>query len=435
MFRMSLSAWFVNRFGRSRRLVRNRPSLGRLRLEALETRCLPSVTVNSTLDLHALNPATGPAANVGGDITLRSAIEYADMQGGNQTILFNASVSGQTITLNSSYGLLYLGDNTGTLNIQNSGAPVVISGNYATEVFYGGPNATSVLTDLTIENGRSTLGGGIDNRGTLTLNNCTLSGNSGFTGGAIFSQTSLTLNNCTLSGNVAGENGGAFYLSAGHAVSALNNCTITGNSAYISGGAIYDDQANLTLTGCTLSGNTAQHGQGGAISAFYFATGSVLTLTNCNLGNNMAGTSGGALATNFDSATLTNCSAIGNSAGGSGGAIANGDTLIVNNCTIANNTAANGGGIFSSASLLITDSTISGNTAISGGLGGGIANGRYMAIVDGTISGNVAGKGGGIYQGAGPPYPPSSTQSSPEIRARRQAPMSWVPSPRRAPTT
>ena len=74
---------------------------------------------------------------------------------------------------------------------------------------------TANISGVTIRNGGKTdgflNGGGIVNRGTLTLTNSTVSGNSAGSlgsGGGIFSFGTLTLTNSTVSGNSAGIHGG-----------------------------------------------------------------------------------------------------------------------------------------------------------------------------------------------------------------------------------
>jgi hypothetical protein len=81
-------------------------------------------------------------------------------------------------------------------------------------------------------------GGGIYNRGRLTVISSTLSHNEGNSdGGGIYSQTTFTVTNSTLSGNnvVAGERGGGI---GGWGKWTIINSTISGNTAQYGGGIL-----------------------------------------------------------------------------------------------------------------------------------------------------------------------------------------------------
>src|SRR5260370_5722643 len=146
--------------------VAPRPLRYRPRIEALETRCLPS-TVTNLLD-------AGPGS-------LRQAI--LDTPAGG-TVDFQADLTG-TITLTS--GELTINR---SLTIDGPGAAVItVSGNHASRVFTIG-GSTVYISGLTVADGTVTngSGGGILNAGTLTLTDSILSGNSG---GGIFNQVRL----------------------------------------------------------------------------------------------------------------------------------------------------------------------------------------------------------------------------------------------------
>ncbi|WPD24186.1 MAG: choice-of-anchor Q domain-containing protein [Candidatus Electrothrix scaldis] len=118
------------------------------------------------------------------------------------------------------------------------------------------------LNEVTITGADSTLfGGGIDNNGTLAVNNSTLSGNRGYYGGGLsnYCDGVVTLSNTTISGNTA-EYGGGVLNYCGSLT--MSHCTVSMNSATW-GGGIYSDGA-LTLTSLIISGNTADS-QGGEV--------------------------------------------------------------------------------------------------------------------------------------------------------------------------
>jgi len=174
-----------------------------------------SFVVNSTND-----PGTGSTQTYVGilgacdatECTLREAIAAANADGGVETITFDIPGAGpHTIQLGS-----VLPDVSESVNILNtSGENIAVRGEGfadAYRIFWIHPAAVVTISGLTITNGAAirvgeSLGGGIYNRGTLTLINSTVSGNfSGFVGGGIYNSGSLTLINSTVSGNTASAN-------------------------------------------------------------------------------------------------------------------------------------------------------------------------------------------------------------------------------------
>jgi uncharacterized repeat protein (TIGR01451 family) len=160
-------------------------------------------------------------------------------------------------------------------------------------------SGTVNIDGLTIANGNvGGGGGGIMNRGILTLNATAVSGNtSSNSGGGIQNDggnasASLTLINSTVSGNTT-SSFGAGILSTGYQGSAtLNiiNSTISGNTGPSFGGGVYNDgnsgTATLTSTNSTISGNAGSTGGG----IFNFGNGGTATLTlrNTILSDNQA---------------------------------------------------------------------------------------------------------------------------------------------------
>jgi hypothetical protein len=111
--------------------------------------------------------------NDGGAGSLRAAIATARS---GDTIVFDSSLNGQTITLAS--GELAVNK---SLDIEGPGAgQLAISGNGASRVFdVTSQSGTVTIAGLTIENGSTTGdGGGIENRGNLAVVNSTVIGNS-----------------------------------------------------------------------------------------------------------------------------------------------------------------------------------------------------------------------------------------------------------------
>jgi hypothetical protein len=156
-----------------------------------------------------------------------------------------------------------------SLTIDGTGHAVQISGSGCRAFRVDGGSVT--LRALTMSNGSGWHGGGgIANRGSLTLENCTLSGNRAFYllggyGGGIANYGSLTLENCTFAGNHAGDmmlgEGGGIWNRGSLTV---RNCTFSGNSAAL-GGGIYNDGGTVNLYN-TIIANSPHDDYQGAIS-------------------------------------------------------------------------------------------------------------------------------------------------------------------------
>jgi predicted outer membrane repeat protein len=322
-------------------------------LEAMEDRWLPStLSVTSPLD-------------DGSSGTLRATIAAAAR---GDTINFDSSLNGQTITLNGSELLI-----NKPLNIQGPGADqLAISGNHLSRVFesYGSP---VTLAGLTIEYGNSGFsgnygpltegrGGGIYSEGALTVSNCVFSGNSSATSGGAIAEVNLplTLTGCIFSGNTAlNGSGGAIYKGGGGVGSlelSLSGCTLSGNSAHYHnqpilnqtgcGGAIYTSGATTMLTSCALSGNSAV--SGGAIWSTQ-DKGNSLTLSGCTITGNTATAQGGGLYIYYGDAFVQNTSITSNSAGAQGGGIfndVNGNLTLYSSSVVSGNSAPDGADIY-----------------------------------------------------------------------------------------
>ena len=269
--------------------------------------------------------------------TLREAIANA---ASGDTILFNASLSGQTIHLASTLNIIQ------NITIDGSAlaSKITVSGDDAVRVFFIHSGMTVTIDSLIITKGNgtgpniedsTTGGGGIQNNSgnssgvVLTVKNSVISGNSADTGGGIYNrdQSTLTITNSTISGNTA-----------------------TGN-----GGGIYSD-GTLTVAGSTISGNSSG-GEGGGIR-----DGSTTTLTNSTISGNSASGSGGGIR-NAGNLTAKNNTLSGNSASVSGGGIYSDNTLNATNNIIANSTSGGdcSGEIDTNLNNLVEDGTCSGN--------------------------------------------------------------------------
>jgi hypothetical protein len=167
---------------------------------------------------------------------------------------------------------------------------------------------TVTLAGMTILNGRANnpdgmtdnLGGGIFNRGTLTVSNCVVTrneaptegGGTGF-GGGIFSTGPLTILNSTFSDNTASAAGGG-VCTFHSATFRAEACTVSDNFAGIQGGGVNFQGVNGSIKNCTISGNeTTEAGTAGGLLHIVFENeGSDLALAACTIARNFGGTNG-----------------------------------------------------------------------------------------------------------------------------------------------
>jgi hypothetical protein len=186
--------------------VRNLKVWAVLLMAALAVSVLMAVVLASPAQATTF-PVTN--TNDSGEGSLRQAISDANASAGEDTINFDPSLSGQTITLSSQQ--LTIADSAGLI-IDGGSANITVSGNNAVRVFEVRSGAKLTLNNLTVANGRGASGGGIYNAGTLTVSNSTLSGNNApyvsTSGGAISNRGTVTVINSTLSGNSAGASRG-----------------------------------------------------------------------------------------------------------------------------------------------------------------------------------------------------------------------------------
>jgi hypothetical protein len=223
------------------------------------------------------------------------------------------------------FSLKIVGSGAGTTIIDGGGVDTVITIRNA-KVYV-------TLSKVTIRNGLgvSGYGGGVNNNGTLTINDGVITGNTAYDGGGINNNGKLTINNGVVAGNTAQGSGGGVINIGGMTI---NKSTINGNSIVGDGGGIWN-LGTLKINDSTISGNTA---------------GKVLFST--------------------------------------GGGIANSATMSVNNSTISGNTVVRFGvgGIENlEGTLTISNSTISANR-------GGINVNLGTATLQNSIVANNSGQ-------------------------------------------
>lgn len=241
-------------------------------------------------------------------LSLRDALAIANASSTSDRIVFAAGLSG-TITLEQgqltlSSAVTISGDTNGDLV-----ADITISGNGASRIFEvtagtstldalilrdgvatsGGAILVSSGANLTVDHSTITAnhtiagqagasrGGGIANRGNLTLKNSTVEQNSAFDhGGGIFNGGTFTAIDSTISDNSTAGFGGGVLSDGGLFVA--TNLTVSGNSASVGGGIV--NEVEFIAHNITVSGNN-----GGAYGSGVFNVGTFSVSNSIILGN------------------------------------------------------------------------------------------------------------------------------------------------------
>ncbi len=368
--------------------------------------------INSTADAVDAAPGDGVCATSDGVCTLRAAIQEANAHAGDDGIDLPAGMYTLTIPstdfedastngdLDITANLILIGDGAAATIIQAC-APTTpettCTGiNRVLDVDPAQQGISVQISGVTVRNGHIDRfadhnGGGLRNRGRLTLTVDSISGNTtansggGSDGGGISNEAgTLTLVNSSVNNNTCNSLGGGIVNGDG-ATLILTNSIVSGNRAG-SGGGVWSgffDVSNpsntkVIVTNSTISGNTAGDGGGLVMNR------GALTLTNSIVSSNTTtgvggvfgvAAGGGVILGNFNNGlnVMKNCTISNNSGRGSGGGIATlGAPLALNNCTISGNTAqgirnartGTGGGIAGAAALANT--IVAGNTADAG---------------------------------------------------------------------
>lgn len=183
--------------------------------------------------------------NDSGDGSLRQAIIAANV---NDTVHFDASLGGQTITLTSTLMI----DKELTIDGSTLTTTLAIDGDNATQLFSIGAGTTVTLTQLTLANANGSFGGAIFNRGNLTVDSVTFHNNNALQGGGIYNVGLLMVENSTFHGN-SSFNGGAI---SNLDVLTMTNSTLVANSSNNPGGGIANAD-KLYLYNTIIAGSTS----------------------------------------------------------------------------------------------------------------------------------------------------------------------------------
>ncbi|MFQ5471072.1 MAG: putative Ig domain-containing protein [Gammaproteobacteria bacterium] len=313
-------------------------------------------TIDDTADAVDQNPGDGICATNGAVCTLRAAVQEANAWPGADAIIFPNIQNTYILSINGiNEDLSASGDLDITEDLTIHGAGKDLTGTELTTIDANAIDrvidihgATVTITGLSIVNGSTAQsGGGIQNNGTLTLQNVVISNNETTTlkGGGIFNSGTLSLERVTIHNN-NGSIGGAIANNFGTVT--INNSLIQLNNGFGGGGAIDNGNGVTTITNSTIDGNIS--GQiGGGITNF-----AGMSISNSVISNNTASQGGGGGIYNAgpdfsgNQLTVTNSTISGNFSNlGDGGGIHTRKTVTVEGTTISNNFASTGsGGIY-----------------------------------------------------------------------------------------
>lgn len=283
------------------------------------------------------------------------------------TVTFADTLKGQTITLMS--GQLVLNKNV-TID-----GDATVDASASSRIFYVNPGVTAVLNNLKLRNGRVQFedGGGVYNRGTLTLTgDSSISGNTGKSGGGVYNEGTLTLQNTSSISNNSGDPGAGVYNKG--TLILQDYSSVSGNNEASRGAGVANAVAGVFILQDNSSvSNNISFLEGAGVSN----SGTLTMKDNASISSNFADFSGGGVS-NYGTLTLENNASISNNGAdeaGGGGVFnsKNGTVTLEGSSSLTNNSAFNGGGIYSSGSLILKGmATISGNEARSEG--GGVYN-------------------------------------------------------------
>jgi CSLREA domain-containing protein len=231
---------------------------------------MATFTVNTTNDIVDGNYS---------QLSLREAVQQANITPATDTIQFAASVQGQTLTLTGGELVLMKA-------VVIHGDGVTIDGNDTNPDTRDAAghrilNITGSGTDVRLDNLTLTRGsaGDVDGGkggaillggGSLTMTGCTVTNNTSTAeysdkgiyakGGGIYATAGsrLTITDCRVTDNYSGGHGGdGGGISAKNATVTIRDSQLSGNEAYYGGGAIDMDTGRLTIENCVMDRNIA----------------------------------------------------------------------------------------------------------------------------------------------------------------------------------
>ncbi|HEX8680070.1 MAG TPA: choice-of-anchor Q domain-containing protein, partial [Chthoniobacterales bacterium] len=254
-----------------------------------------SLVVTTTVDEN--NGTSDP--NFGTGTSLREALIYAQSLGGAQTITFNPSLAGQTVTLTSAWN---------TADGYNSTSALRVDGNVTVQ----GPDSAPGIR-LQVANASQLRHFLVGGSGTLVLKNVTVTGGKAMLsgadyGGAVWNFGNVTVRNCTFTGNTAAAEGGAIQSWGDSPSVSIENSSFIGNSSNGTGGALNLGASAMTLKHLTITNNTSPSN---AVSLYKNSATMINTIIAGNSSDAVVGVNGGTFSPTSKNNLLATASAPG----------------------------------------------------------------------------------------------------------------------------
>jgi hypothetical protein len=198
-----------------------------------------------------------------GDLSLREALDLAEVSTGTDQIVFRHELAGQSIT--ASLGELVVDSDVDLVGL--GADQLTISGTSSSRVFNVASSTSASIRNVRVANGYVSSG----------------------SGGAITSTGNLTLDGVAIEDNYS-LMGGGIYTSGGSLT--VKNSTIADNEGYYIGGGVYTNGTNVSFVNVTLSTNQTSYAGGGL-----YATGGSLSIAHSTVTQNrvIGSTSGGGI--------------------------------------------------------------------------------------------------------------------------------------------
>ncbi|WP_414621662.1 DUF4114 domain-containing protein [Calothrix sp. CCY 0018] len=271
---------------------------------------------------------------------------YGGFAGTEDTLAKRTNIKGNETILSGDIGTQEKTDNSYTVVTLSSGTATLDG--FTIQNGFSNQDAVTDINDNN-KNDINNNGGGIHNKGNLTVRNVVVKDNqANADGGGILNDGNLTIENSEVIDNKTEDDGGGIRNNGTIIIidSTIANNESVGTSDTSGGGGLINTGASATIINSTFSGNTARNG--GAIR-----NDANLELINSTLSGNTASESGGGLVNTINPDTFSKA------------------TATITNSTITDNTAQNqsqqnidlaGGGIANFGNATISNSIIAGNT-------------------------------------------------------------------------
>lgn len=310
--------------------------------DAADASALAAVAADSAVASNLLVTTANDVVDSNDGLTsLREAINYANTHAGDDTITFATDLAGKTITLIE--GELDITDTTGVTTISGLGKDeLTLDANYASRLFRIADGAIAVISDMTIAHGAALDGGAIENQGTLNVARCFFDHSFAENGAGIENSGVLTLvdsvfSRCFSSSPWTNENIGGGLDNRGTAT--VDGCSFEFCSSNVGGGIA--NFGTLTIGNSSFFTNSANQGGGIYNGGVLTVAGSVFQ-KNCKAGDN----GGGGAIENCGTATISDTTFTANYSWSTGGGIENLGTLTISDSSFSRNGAkVTGGGI------------------------------------------------------------------------------------------